>query len=161
MNNGRIMDIDDNKCQDISELYSEICDNLDDYKKESINHLLEENNINQYFFSKQNINYIQNHIRYEIYKKSKLNIHRQSDRELSLIMRSFYLQYSNNNDDNFINEIKYLNKLVIDYCIPKITNNVKQYIGYKKDISQMYTPMDKPESANLVGDKSLKLNLPF
>ena len=161
MNNGRVLDINDNTCEDMSKLYTEVCDNLNVYKKESINHILEENSVNQYFFSKENIDRIQDNIRYEVYNQTNNTIDRQSDRELSIIMRSFYLQYSTNNENNLVEEIKYLNKIVIDYCVPKIISNVKQYLGYKKDINTLYVPMEKPVSDNIVGNNSLTLNNPF
>ena len=160
-NNGRIRNIDINDCHNISNLYSEVCDNLNDYKNESIRHNLEKNQVNQYFFSKQNIKYIQDHIRYDVYKKTKQKINQQSNRELVIIMKSMYLQYSTNNDNNLKNEIDYLNSIVIDYSVPKIITNMTQYIGYTKDLNKMYTPIDKPVSDNIIGLKSLKLNNPF
>lgn len=162
MNNGRVSDIND-KCENIEQLYSEVNNGIHNYKKESINHLFEKNNVNQCFFSKDNLNHIQNNIRYEVYNNTNFTIDRQSDRELSLIMRSMYLQYSSNNDSDIMNEINYLNKLVINYCVPKIITNLKQYIGYKKDLNTLYTPMDKPENTNLVGKGNfeLELNKPF
>lgn len=159
--NGRITELGMENCQDLSQLYTEVCDNLNGYKKESINHLLEENNVNQYFFSKENIDRIQNNIRYQVYQQSNNKINRQSDRELNVIMRSMYLQYSSNNDNYLKSEIEYLNKLVIDYCVPKIITNLTQYIGYKKDITTMYTPMDMPQTTNVAGENSLTLNNPF
>ena len=161
MNNGRVSDINIEECSDISQLYEEICDNLDNYKSESINHLLESNNVNQCFFSRENINSIQDNIRYEVYNKSNHIINRQSDRELSIIMRSIYLQYAHNNCNNVTNEIKYLNELVVNYCVPKIITNLTQYLGYKKDLSTLYTPMDNPIVSNVKGENSLELNNPF
>ena len=161
MSNGRVSDINLDNCNDISNLYEEICDNLDQYKTESINHLLEKNETNQYYFSKSNIDLIQDNIRYEVYNKTNYIIDRQSDRELSIIMRSIYLQYGHNNSKNLENEIKYLNKSVIDYSVPKIISNLTQYIGYKKDLSTLYTPMDNPIVDNVKGMNSLELNNPF
>lgn len=161
MSNGRVSDINLDNCNDISQLYDEICDDLTKYKSESINHLLESNETNQCFFSKHNIDLIQDNIRYEVYNQSNHIIDRQSDRELSIIMRSFYLQYGHNNPDNLLEEIKYLNKSVVEYCVPKIISNLTQYLGYKKDLSTLYTPMDNPIVDNVVGQNSLEMNDPF
>ena len=65
------------------------------------------------FFSKKNIDYLQNTIIQTIYSKYKYKISRQSDIELKIIMRSFYLQYSRNQACNLQEQINTLNNMVL------------------------------------------------
>ena len=64
-------------------------------------------------------------------------------------MRSIYLQYSQNISTNdVIAEVKYLNKLVIDYCLEKITSELVAYETYRKDIEFLPIPMDHPSTTS-------------
>ena len=40
-------------------------------------------------------------------------------------MRSIYLQHSKNNDDKIQEQVRELNGLVLQYCIPNIIVNIK------------------------------------
>ena len=60
----------------------------------------------------------------EVFKTSGNRIGRQSDTELQIIMRSIYLQYSENNNCNIISQVKVLNKKVLDYCVEKINKAI-------------------------------------
>jgi len=114
------------------------------------------------FFSRQNLDILQNSIRKAIYDKTdgKSIIDRQSDIELEIVMRSIYLQYSQNRDDNLISQVEDLNLLVQDYCIPIVYSNMLQYMQYKKDISELPVPLQHSVKPSIKGDKSLMLN-PF
>lgn len=116
-----------------------------------------ENILNKLFFSTQNKKIIQNAIRYQVYSKSHYKIGEQCNRELLIIMRSIYLQYSKHQDDNVQGEIKNLNNKVVNYCIPGILTNIKQYIQYKKDFEKMPTPMELPKNMSNKGSKSLEI----
>ena len=50
-------------------------------------------------------------------------------------MRSVFLQYSSNNNDNIDGQIKQLNTTVLDYAVPQVHNELVSYIKYKRDIS--------------------------
>ena len=58
---------------------------------------------------------------------------------------------------NYTNEIiqGLLNKIVIDYCVPKLYSEVEGYMMYKRDASTLVVPLDKPISEYT--DKSLEL----
>ena len=61
-------------------------------------------------------------------------------------MRSIYLQYSKNIQSNdILNEIKYLNKLVINYSVQKITTELIAYNSYLENIQKLPIPMDNPQ----------------
>ena len=60
---------------------------------------------------------------------------------LKIIMRSVFLQYSANMNDNIKEQIKALNDIVITYCVPNIYSETKGYLKYLHDAVQ-YMPID-------------------
>ena len=63
-------------------------------------------------------------------------------------MRSMYLQHSLNRDFSISEQINKLNKYVIDYCVNNVYTEAVAYLKYKRDISQMYTPLPHPIYSN-------------
>ena len=115
------------------------------------------NKLNSLFFSDKNIVIIQNGIRKTVFDLSNGDylIGNQSNRELTIIMRSIYLQYSKNLDDNITQQINNLNNMVIRYSVKCIMSNIKQYISYKKNVDQVPVPMNLPKNMSNRGEKSL------
>ena len=60
---------------------------------------------------------------------------------------------------NITEQIKNLNNIVTDYCVPRIYSETKGYLKYLHDASTMYTPIDHPTLSGC-HNKSLKPN-PF
>ena len=63
-------------------------------------------------------------------------------------MRSIYLQYGKNLDEDVVGQVKDLNKKVLDYCIPKILSEIEQYKNYVRDASNLYTPIQNSENVS-------------
>ena len=126
--------------------------------KNSISTLQELNPLSQQYFSQNNVDFIQNLIinRVRIISNNEYNIGKQSDLQLQIIMRSIYLSYSKNLMNNINKQINVLNNKVVEECIKVIIPNIKQYIGYRKDISTPRHIMTLPASVSSKGDKSLK-----
>ena len=84
------------------------------------------------YFSKENIMMIQNGIRKGVYDKSKGQylVGNQSEDVLKVIMRSTFLQYSANMPDKIADQIKSLNKIVLDYCIKQVYGEAQGYQQY-------------------------------
>ena len=126
----------------------------------SIKGLLEQNSVNDIFFSDLNKQVLQDTIRYNVHKHTQQVISEQSNQDLYIVMRSILLQYANFKTDmsNFTDEIKRLNKMVVDYCVENISSNVKQYVGYLDDLTRLPKPIDRPqfsrESRNFTYDIS-------
>ena len=57
-------------------------------------------------------------------------------------------------------QIADLNQKVIDYCVPIVTSNVKQYLHYRKDVSSLPEPMAYGLATSQAGSRSLELK-PF
>ena len=51
-------------------------------------------------------------------------------------MRSIFLQFSKNSDNDIQKQIKQLNAEVLKYCIQNVYTNAKQYLQYMKDINE-------------------------
>ena len=98
------------------------------------------------FFSKENIQIIQNGIRAGVYKKSNglYQISPQSEENLKIIMRSNYLMYSANMPNHITEQIEALNKIVLDYCIPRVFNEAKSHQRYLYDASTLVVPIERP-----------------
>jgi hypothetical protein len=117
-----------------------------------------ESNLSRAFFSKENIQIIQNGIRAGVYQVSngEYVIDNQNCDTLKIIMRSTFLQSSTNQPNNITQQIQALNDLVIEYCVKHIYSEARSYIIYKKDVSTMYTPIDRPTQPDF-NNKTLEL----
>lgn len=123
----------------------------------------EETPLNTLFFSAKNIATIQNGIRTEVYRRSadkQWVIDPQSVDELLIVMRGLFYQYAKNLPHDIPGQIAELNKLVLDWTVPKILSEIQHYQFYLNDISHMPVPLQQPQSMSSAGTKSLPLQ-PF
>jgi hypothetical protein len=129
------------------------------FNKEAIRNIHINNPISTIFFSQQNIDALQEAIRYQVYLKSdkKHVIDKQSEIELFIIMRAMYLQYAEHKPYGILEQIRELNQMVIDYCLPKMMAEIDQYTYYKKDIQQLPVPLERGELSSSKGTKVLQL----
>ena len=90
-------------------------------------------------------------------KKSngKYNIGIQDQAELQIIMRAIFLQNSLNLPTNIPGQINDLNQLVLQYAIPQIYSSLVSYAKYIKDVTNMYSLMDRPVLSD-ADDKTLE-----
>ncbi len=111
------------------------------------------------FFSEQNIITLQNGIRVGVFKKSneKYLIGNQDSDELKIVMRSIFLQNAKNLPDNIPQQIKNLNKLVLNYAVHQVYGEADGYMKYKRDASTLIMPMEHPVMSKL-NDKQLLYN---
>lgn len=112
------------------------------------------------FFSLQNIQELQRLLRYNVYVNTnkKHIIGNQDETELVIIMRGIYLQYSKTpeNYSLYKKEIERLNGLVITYLLPDLISNIEQYLGYIRDSTQNYIPMDRGVNPSIKGERTLR-----
>ena len=119
------------------------------------------NLLNQVFFSPQNIEIIQKKIRYQVWKQSEgaYTIDDQDETELSVIMRSMYLQYSKNLDTDIKSQVRELNAIVIEEIVPELLSRVKSYQLYLRDSTDPWRVFDRQGiSTNTAGTKSLEIS---
>lgn len=130
-----------------------------------LTHRLDRTLLSDAFFSKDNIESVHNLIRNTVYEETQKDndpiligykpilIARQNDTELSIIMRSIYLQYGKNLNSNIDGQVAYLNKLVIRETVPGIISALKQKIKYLYDIEHLPIPLAHPQNISSKGEK--------
>ena len=109
------------------------------------------------FFSKKNMDNLQDMLRYQVYIASggKYQIGKQSNVELTVIMRAIFLQYSKSLPDQITEQIIELNRQVIDYILQPIISEIKQWIFYSQDIQKLPMPLELPKNLSSKGTKTL------
>ena len=117
-------------------------------------------NVSNLYFSQTNIDHIQNTIIKQIYKKTdgKYSILKQSEDELIIVMKSIFIQYGRNADNDINIQINELNKRVLDYCVDNVYGNLQQYLKYIDDITKENTVLDMPQNVDIKGSKTLMPN---
>ena len=110
------------------------------------------------FFSEDNIRALQHGIKTGVYEKSngKYQIGDQSCDELKTIMRSIFLQYSQNLPSQIVDQVQSLNSIVLEYAVPQVYGEAQSYIQYKRDVSTLVVPMSHPVMSK-TNDKQLEL----
>jgi hypothetical protein len=118
----------------------------------------ENTDLSNAFFSKENIQIIQNGLRADVYRLSngEYSIGQQDNDELKIIMRALYLESAINLPTNIREQVAALNQHVLKHCVPKLLNEIRAYLKYKRDASSMYTVMTWPAYDNVKG-KTLEL----
>ena len=147
MSNGRI-DIMGKTNLDVFTLYDHmpIKETSSDFR-EALTGTSTQTNLSNAFFSKENIEIIQNAIKSGVYKMSnqRFVIGNQNEDTLKIIMRSIFLQ-NVKHGHNVTHEISELNKLVCEYAVPQIYGEADGYMKYKRDVSTMAKPIQRPIS---------------
>ena len=100
------------------------------------------------FFSAENIKIIQNGICAGVNNASdvKIFVPPQNINTLKIIMRSTFLQYSENREDDIKGQITVLNRLVLNYCVPSVYNEAIGYVKYIRDQSTLVVPLEHPKN---------------
>jgi hypothetical protein len=117
-----------------------------------------ENDITKIFFSNDNVKRVQKMIKDEIYNRTKGQYTSEEDQDesdLTIAMRAIYLDKCKNLPGQTVRQVKLLNKQVVDYVVPDMITNIKQYYGYLKDIHQPLKPMMRPMNVSSAGRRLL------
>ena len=115
------------------------------------------------FFSDGNTQIVQNAMRKQVHDVTNVVVEEQNVEQLQLVMRSVFLQYSRNQTHSaevIRAQITELNAKVLDYCVPIVVSNLKQYQQYLKDVSTLPTPMEYGLATSQAGSRSPELK-PF
>ena len=154
--NGRVVNVTENETKEPM-LWTNLDENnvQKNFQHEAMYGIFEPTKLNMAFFCRENLEIIQNMIRYGVWKQSgeKYIIDKQSDEEIQIVMRSMFLQHSPNLEYNIKEQITYLDKIIADWCIPKIIAEVQQYVGYLNDIEKMPMPIDRAVNLSSKGTK--------
>jgi hypothetical protein len=113
--------------------------------------------LNEMFFSDGNVDLLQQTIQSTVRQMVGGDIDRQSDPELMMVMRSYYLQYAQNNPDDANEELRCLNDRVVNFCANRIAVEVEAYRYYRKDILDFPEPIARPLLTNVYGTRTGEL----
>ena len=107
----------------------------------------EDNILSRAYFSAENVQILQNGIRAGVYEHSdsKFVIPPQNVDTLKIIMRSIYLQNSENDLNDITGQIAKLNNLVLDYAVPTVYKEAIGYLKYCEDQSTIAMPLPVPK----------------
>ena len=124
---------------------------------EQIQYRHEETPLNTLFFSQGNIDQLQTEIQRTVRQMVGGDIDRQSDEDLMLIMRSYYLQYAQNNPRRVAQELEELNRRVVNFASNRIAVEVEAYRYYRKDILDFPAPIANPVDTHIYGTRTGEL----
>ena len=149
MNNGLLNDVSLVRTKDISMVPSESAMFVN-FEENAIKGIHEETGLSGIYFSTGNMELLQKAIRYEVQQKTGKIIDKQSPNELSVVMRSIYLQNGNPmvTSNNIASEIRKLNTMVIDYCSEQISTQVLQHEGYIQKLTNLPVPIERPQQVD-------------
>ena len=157
LNNGRV-DIKTPNTSTLFEMYDKIPANQCATFRNATEGLWDSSSLSNAFFSQENIKIIQNGIRAGVYHRSngQYTIGDQDCDSLKIIMRSVFLQHSANQLSNISQQIKELNKIVLDYCIQQVYSEAQGYMKDIDDVSTLVVPIAHPVMASQ-NDRQLEL----
>ena len=161
-NGGRVPNINDPSLQHFSvpyKLYEERGRIFGDDRTDLVGHIHKPSPLNMVFFSESNIDTIQAEIQNQVKLMSggKYVIDRQSDDDVKIVMRSYYLMFAKN-DPNFVaRELEELNRRVIGYCAAKVYSEVDFHMFYRKDIENFAAPIANPMNSQVYGTRTGEL----
>jgi hypothetical protein len=118
--------------------------------KERIHYRHSATQVNEDFFSQTNVDRLQDRIRATVRGMVNANIDRQSDVDLKLVMRSYYLQYAGES-------VEQLNDRVVAFCANRIAVEVEAYRYYRKDILDFPEPIQRPLDTHVYGTRTGEL----
>jgi hypothetical protein len=157
MNNGRI-DTVPNQNYRMYQLFETGNDCMSKFNREAIINIHQPTQLNSLYFSRKNIDALQQGIRNLVAEKTqgKSVIGKQSEVELQIVMRSVYLEHGKYQPDNILEQVRELNKRVLDFCVPRIIEEIRMYNYYKEDISRLPIPLDRGEFSSSKGTRILE-----
>jgi len=131
----------------------------DNPRQDLVGHIHKETPLNAVFFSIANIDRLQNEIRNQVLAMSggKYSIGRQSDDELRIIMRSYYLMFSRNDPNTVATELEELNSRVVGYASGKIYSEVDFHMFYRKDLEDFAPAIANPVNTAVFGTRTGEL----
>lgn len=116
--------------------------------------------LNTVYFSEANVENLQQEIANAVFMMSgskRYVIGRQSDTDLKTVMRSYYLQYAQNDPLRVSEELTLLNNRVIGWCANNILVEIEAYKYYRKDIEDFPAPIERPVMTNIYGTRTGEL----
>jgi len=121
--------------------------------RESLTGDIENTLLSRTYFSAENIQIVQNGLRAGVYKMSgsrEIVLPPQNIDILKTIMRHIFLEHAQYKPDGIADQIERLNKLVLDYVVPKVYSEAIGYLKYLEDQSRLVVPIELPRQSDRV-----------
>lgn len=103
------------------------------------------------YFSDSNINTIQSQLKSAVKKNTNVSIDKQNPNELFIVMQYIYSNFARHCT---VDHVQFLNNLTLNELVPMVSSNVLQHIGYMKDISSNYVPMERSVNPSIKGNNT-------
>jgi len=128
-------------------------------RRDMVGHIHQSTPLNEIFFSQGNIETIQKGIQEQVNRMSgnKYQIGPQDEQQVKIIMRSYYLMYSENNTAQIKEELDDLNGRVIGYASAKVYSEVDFHQFYLKDLEEFAAPIANPMNVGVYGTRTGEL----
>ena len=107
------------------------------------------------FFSAENIDIIQKQLILSVYNKEKIIIPYQNYVSLKVVMRYIFSEYSQNLPFKIKDQVRDLNKRLVDELTPMVIKNANVKLKYLEDSQNPHVPIDLPININSSGNKTL------
>jgi hypothetical protein len=127
---------------------------------ERVQYRHEETPLNMLFFSRANIDALHSSIRQTVTLLSgekNYQIDNQNEDDLITIMRSYYLQYAQNDPARVSEEHQQLNDRVVQFCANRIMVEIEAYKYFRKDILDFPAPIARPIDVKIYGTRTGEL----
>ena len=157
--NGRI-NVSDNNSSSLSYKNNNEKQNLFNYSSVAISHTTNRTPLSDLFFSRENIDMLHYGMQNMILNKTegRYNIKKQNETELKIIMRAMFLQHARYRTNvSIVNQVKEINKKVLEFSVPRIISSINMKRKYLQDIQKLPEPLERPQSMSSKGTKELEL----
>jgi hypothetical protein len=157
MNNGRINTLQ-NANYAMYALFEDGKDKISQFSREAIIGVHQQTPLNDLFFSRQNIEALQVGIKNMVALRSngEFIIGKQSEVELQVVMRAIYLKHAKHLETNLLEQVRELNGHIIEFCVPRIIEEIRMFNYYKKDISNLPVPLERGQFSSSKGLRTLE-----
>lgn len=157
MNNGRVDTVDNANFQ-LYALFQNGNGKLTDFSTEAIQGIHTKTPLNDLFFSQRNIDALQLGIRNMVANKTnnEFVIGNQSEVELQVVMRAIYLSDAKHLPHDIVGQVRELNAKVLDYCVPRILEEIRMFNHYKNDVSKLPMPLERGQFSSAKGTRFLE-----
>ena len=118
------------------------------------------NVLNTAFFSTDNVQLIQKALQDAVRKELNVNIDRQNDRDLLVIMRAVY-GTTQVTSETIAKQVQRLNSSVLSHILPQVITGVKSYQYFQKDQVSPVIPLSHGIATSSKGNNTLELPVGF
>lgn len=112
--------------------------------------------LSEAFFGDDNVNEIHQHIIERVYTETGLNLSRQSDDDLGIVMRHFFAEYGEM-PGRVREQVLFLNSKVVDAVVPDIIASAKQHLKFMNTFEKPLVPIPRGLNASVKGVDGIQL----